>query len=121
MIEYEHLVHGRRPVGCKAESGVYWIGLVNDLTEGLKLMRDGRASLHYLRPYVHPHVFDFLDLRDPRPFMALAGDRLRRFGSKRLRPRRAPVGGSAAPVASASAANGSSDPAMVESAIPPTG
>ena len=92
MIEYEHLVHGRRPVDCEAESGVYWIGLDNDLTEGVKLLRRGEASLSYLRPYLHPHVFDFLDFRDPRPFLALAGDRLRRSGSKRLGRRRARAG-----------------------------
>ena len=121
-IEYEHLVHGRRPVGCRAEPGVYWIGLFNDLAEGAKLMARGQASLSYLRPYVHPHVFDFLDLHDPRPFGRLVADRFKRFGSNRLpsyrvRTTTSAVGPAGGPDGSP-AAKGST---MVESAIPPTG
>jgi predicted ATP-grasp superfamily ATP-dependent carboligase len=105
-IEYDHLVHGRRPVESRAEPGVYWIGLVNDLTEGAKLMARGEASLPYLRPYLHPHVFDFVDLRDPRPFGRLVADRLKRFAAKRLPSRRprslaAPTAPSDAPRAGA--------------------
>jgi predicted ATP-grasp superfamily ATP-dependent carboligase len=90
-IQYDHLLHGERPPALRAETGVYWISLANDLAEGAKLVARGQGSLSYFRPYPHRHVYDFLDPRDPSPFARLAADRLRRFGAKRLRRWRAGV------------------------------
>jgi D-aspartate ligase len=84
LIQFNHLIHGERLPTSRAESDVYWISVANDLTEGLKLIARGQASLRYFRPYAHRHVCDFFDPRDPSPFAQLAADRLRRFASNRL-------------------------------------
>jgi D-aspartate ligase len=75
-IMYRHLVRGEvPPSGLAQRNGVYWISVPSDPIRSVKEFRNDRLPLrHYLRPYLRPHVFDILDRRDLRPFLAkLAG------------------------------------------------
>jgi D-aspartate ligase len=75
-IMYRHLVEGELPPsGLAQENGIYWIAVPSDPVRGIRQLSHRRAlQRHYLRPYLRPHVFDILDRRDLRPFLAkLAG------------------------------------------------
>jgi predicted ATP-grasp superfamily ATP-dependent carboligase len=98
LMQYQHLMEGRRPQGAAAAQGVYWISLPSDLARGLKLARRGRLPRSYGRPYFSPHVYDYLQWRDPGPFAGLTWRRLKLFGAKRLAWRRPPVGAAEAPL-----------------------
>jgi predicted ATP-grasp superfamily ATP-dependent carboligase len=69
LMEYEHRARGRRTEMGPAEEGVYWISLMTDLRIGLRQTLRRGGSIRYFRPYVHPHVYDFLGLTDPMPFL----------------------------------------------------
>jgi predicted ATP-grasp superfamily ATP-dependent carboligase len=69
-LQYRHLVHDELPSASDFETGVYWIALERDLGYSLKYRKQERYSLSdYLRPYLKPHKFATLDLRDPKPFI----------------------------------------------------
>jgi D-aspartate ligase len=69
-LQYRHLVHGELPLASDFETGVYWIALARDLGYSLKYRKQERYSLtDYLTPYLRPHAFATLDLKDPRPFI----------------------------------------------------
>jgi D-aspartate ligase len=75
-ITYRHLVKGELPPSSLTqENGIYWIAVPSDPVQGLRQLSNGHPPQRgYLRPYLRPHVFDILDRRDPRPFLAkLAG------------------------------------------------
>lgn len=73
-IEYRHLTEGEIPPSPTQEVGLYWIDLVRDLGCVPGARREGYSFGQYLRPYVRPHVFAILDLRDPKPFAARCRD-----------------------------------------------
>jgi D-aspartate ligase len=82
LIEYRHRIEGLRTgCGTVAAGGVYWINLISDLREGVALVLRRRTSLRYFRPYANPHVYDYLDGRDPRPFTKAAQAELERSWS----------------------------------------
>jgi D-aspartate ligase len=84
LIEYRHRVLGEPTTDHPtAASGVYWINLLSDLRPGLAAAARGRTSRRYFRPYAHPHVYDFLDLRDPRPFVEAARAEVKRLCGRR--------------------------------------
>ena len=88
LIEYQHRIHGRRPIPVVAETGVYWISLEFELRQSRRLAARREMPRNYLRPYVRPHIYDVLDWDDPAPFAKWAKDVLRdRF------PRRAAASG----------------------------
>jgi predicted ATP-grasp superfamily ATP-dependent carboligase len=69
-IQYKHLVRGELPRQSTYRTGVYWIMLDRDLGYSARYRRKERYRLmEYVRPYLRPHVFDILDLKDARPFM----------------------------------------------------
>jgi D-aspartate ligase len=71
-IMYQHLVRGELPPsGLAQRNGIYWISVPSDPVRSLREFRNGQLPLRdYLRPYLRPHVFDILDRRDLRPFLA---------------------------------------------------
>jgi D-aspartate ligase len=85
-IMYQHLVRREAPPsGLAQKNGIYWISLPSDPVRSVRALRKGQLRLRdYLRPYLQPHVFDLLDRRDLRPFLAkLAGALLARLGRTR--------------------------------------
>jgi D-aspartate ligase len=69
-LEYKHLVLGELPTQTTFQTGVYWIDLTRDLGYSIRHFAKERYSpIQYIRPYVKPHVFAILDLRDPKPFV----------------------------------------------------
>jgi predicted ATP-grasp superfamily ATP-dependent carboligase len=74
-LQYRHLVHDELPSASDFETGVYWISLERDLGYSLKYRKQENYSLsEYLRPYLKPHKFAGLDLKDPRPFIKRFAD-----------------------------------------------
>jgi len=70
LIEYNHLVRGQLPKTADFRDGVFWIDVGGDLYCSFQYKRKRKLSLiDYLRPYVKPHIFAVLDLRDPMPIM----------------------------------------------------
>ncbi len=69
-IEYAYffnreIVYNRHP-----EDGVYWIDELRDIIHSVKYFREERYSFkQYIRPYLKPHIFAILDLKDPKPFL----------------------------------------------------
>ncbi len=77
-LQYRHLVHGELPSASDFETGVYWIAIDRDLGYSLKYRKQERYSLsEYLRPYLKPHAFATLDLRDPKPFVKRVANLIR--------------------------------------------
>jgi D-aspartate ligase len=74
-IHYQHLMLGQRPAPRPFEEGIYWIDLLRDLGYSAKAFRkEPFSAVDYVRPYVKPHVFAILDLKDPKPFIKRCGD-----------------------------------------------
>ena len=71
-IMYRHLVEGELPTSSVAQkNGIYWISVPFDPVRDIRQLRNDHLRLrHYLLPYLRPHVFDILDRRDPKPFLA---------------------------------------------------
>ena len=71
-IHATDLVEGELPASSVAQTnGIYWISVPSDPVRDLRWLRNEHLGLrHYLLPYLRPHVFDILDLRDPWPFLA---------------------------------------------------
>lgn len=68
-LEYRHHAYGERPAPRDFEDGVYWIDLSRDVAHTLVHWRSERQGIaRILEPYLRPHVFAELDIRDPRPF-----------------------------------------------------
>lgn len=89
-LQYRHLVHHELPSDSDFETGVYWIALERDLGYSLKYRRQERYSLSdYLRPYLEPHVFAALDLRDPMPFVKRWTNLTKRGFESFLKPKKA--------------------------------
>lgn len=76
-MTYRHLVDRELPGRHRAKEGVYWVNEASDPVALVGRWREGDRSLRaQLRPYVHRHVFAWLSLRDPLPFLARAGLKL---------------------------------------------
>jgi len=73
-MQYRHLIHGEVPPPSEPELGLYWIDLVRDLGCLPQVRREGYTFTEYLRPYLSPHVFAILDVRDPKPFVVRCKD-----------------------------------------------
>ena len=87
LVQYDHLVTGELSLPTRFATGVYWIGFPSDVTAGIRNRRRERLSLReQLRPYLRPHVFDVLSMRDPLPVTKALAPRLRKLGA-RVRPR----------------------------------
>lgn len=68
-LQYQHLIHDELPTASDFEEGVYWIALERDLGYSFKYREQEKYSFsEYLKPYLSPHKFATLDLRDPKPF-----------------------------------------------------
>ncbi len=69
-LHYRHLVCGELPSGSDFRTGIYWIDIIRDIGYSIKCFNKERFSLsQYIRPYLSPHVFAILDMRDPKPFV----------------------------------------------------
>jgi D-aspartate ligase len=73
LMEYRHRIVGERTAMGPAAEGVYWISLTADLRGVFRELLRKRVSARYFRPYASPHVYDYLDLTDPAPFLEVAG------------------------------------------------
>jgi predicted ATP-grasp superfamily ATP-dependent carboligase len=77
-LEYKHLIQGEAPSAMSYRTGVYWIHLTTDVGYSMKYFsKEGYSLRKYIRPYLAPHVFAILDLRDPRPFLKRCTDMMR--------------------------------------------
>jgi predicted ATP-grasp superfamily ATP-dependent carboligase len=78
LLEYRHLVGGRVPSPATYTKGIYWIDSAKDIAAIRRYRSRGQFSLvGYVRPYLRPHVFATLDLRDPVPFLKRCVDIVR--------------------------------------------
>lgn len=79
-IMYRHLIEGELPPSPPQQrNGDYWIALPSD--PFYSLLRRGEQPVtlrEFVAPYARPHVFDVLDLGDPKPFAASIAARIRR-------------------------------------------
>lgn len=91
LIQYDHLVRGVLSVPERFATGVYWIGFPSDITAGIRNRHDERLGpKEQLQPYLRPHVFDVLSIRDPVPITKPLAPRLRNLRDRsRRRLRRA--------------------------------
>jgi len=70
LLEYRHLVEDHIPSAVPYRKGFYWIDLAKDVAACGPYWKRGRFSLtRQLGPYLKPHTFATLDLRDPMPFV----------------------------------------------------
>jgi|SRR5215212_244243 len=78
-IMYRHLVdHEPPPRDLYQRTGVYWIRLPCQPIQSLReLMSERPSPRHFLLPYAKRHVFDILEARDPKPFLANLGGAMR--------------------------------------------
>ena len=69
-LQYRHMVQGELPFSSPYRKGIYWISLDRDISSSYAYLRKEKYSItQYLKPYLHPHIFDTLDWRDPKPFV----------------------------------------------------
>ncbi len=69
-LQYKHLVECEVPSHSDFQADVYWIDVARDLGYSAKYFTEERYSLlQYIRPYLRPHVFAILDLKDFLPFI----------------------------------------------------
>ena len=69
LIEYKHLSQGEVPSTADYEDGIYWIDSAKDLSASIQYKKRAQFSLiQYIKPYLKPHTFAVLDIRDPMPF-----------------------------------------------------
>lgn len=99
-LHYRHLVDGELPSARDYETGVYWINLTTDVGYSIRYFTKERYSLkQYIQPYLKPHVFAILDLKDPRPFVQRCIDMVQRaariFRAKVPGLRKPDIGGEA--------------------------
>jgi predicted ATP-grasp superfamily ATP-dependent carboligase len=85
-LHYRHLAYGEKPSQAPYRSGLYWIDLARDAAHSVRNYRRQRAGFirRFVEPYVKPHVFAVLDLRDPRPFLTRLGHEI--GGEQRAAP-----------------------------------
>ena len=77
-LHYQHLVNGTLTQASEYRTGVYWIDELRDLGYSVKSFRQERYGWsQYVRPYLKPHVFAILSLRDPKPFVRRVSGLLR--------------------------------------------
>lgn len=83
-LHYRHLVFGELPPATDYAPGIYWIDLIRDVGYTLRHHRQERYSpRQVLRPYLEPHVFAVLDLKDLRPFIKRCVNLTKRGGNSR--------------------------------------
>lgn len=69
-LQYQHLVHGILPSNSHFQTDEFWIYITRDVGNSIRHFRRERFSLvEYLKPYLRPHVFAILNLRDLAPFL----------------------------------------------------
>jgi predicted ATP-grasp superfamily ATP-dependent carboligase len=70
LIEYKHRVLGEIPSTINYKKGIYWIDLTKDLVASIQYRKMSRFSLvQYMKPYLKPHIFAVLSIKDPMPFI----------------------------------------------------
>jgi predicted ATP-grasp superfamily ATP-dependent carboligase len=70
LIEYKHRVLGEIPSAVNYKDGIYWIDAAKDISASLQYINKSQFSLvQYIRPYLKPHTFAVLDIKDPKPFV----------------------------------------------------
>lgn len=70
-IIYEHLMEARLPTPAPWRTGLYWVDGLSDALHSARHLRAERSLPPFLlRPYLRPHVWATLELRDVRPFAA---------------------------------------------------
>lgn len=69
-INYRHLALGEVPSKASFRTGIYWIDLTKDIAHSIThYKRERYSTAQYLRPYLRPHVFAILDMKDLKPFV----------------------------------------------------
>ena len=77
-IMYRHLIEGEPPPSISQRPGIYWIRLPCQPIQSLRELASEKPRLrHFVLPYMRPHVFDTLDAKDPKPFLATLAGKLR--------------------------------------------
>lgn len=70
LIEYNHRVLGEIPSAINYRKGIYWIDLTKDLAASVQYKKRSQFSLiQYIKPYLKPHIFAVLSIKDPMPFI----------------------------------------------------
>jgi predicted ATP-grasp superfamily ATP-dependent carboligase len=91
-VEYQHRLFGNTPHNNSFRKGVYWIDMTRDLATMGKYIKRGEFSLTgQLKPYLSPHVFATLSLKDPIPFIKRCFDILKMIAFavvQRLKPQK---------------------------------
>jgi len=100
-LEYQHLAEGRLPSTNQCRNGVYWIDIAKDVVFGARYRKVERYSLvDYAKPYLEPHVFSVLDMKDLMPFLKECNSLVRRAAptatsSAKAQTAKAVIGGEA--------------------------
>jgi predicted ATP-grasp superfamily ATP-dependent carboligase len=91
-LQYRHLVEGELPAQAPYKTGIYWISLDREIGYGIRFFRREKYSpAQYLRPYIHTHVYDYLDWKDMRPFMRRGLNLLKSAARRMTRTAKNPV------------------------------
>ncbi|KPJ67038.1 MAG: hypothetical protein AMJ43_06140 [Coxiella sp. DG_40] len=70
LIEYNHRVLGEIPSAINYRKRIYWIDLTKDLVASVQYKKRSQFSLiQYIKPYLKPHIFAVLSIKDPMPFI----------------------------------------------------
>jgi D-aspartate ligase len=78
-LQYKHLIQGELPSAPSYRTGIYWIDITRDASYSVRCLSKHRYSpVQYVLPYLKPHVFAVLDLKDPKPFMKRLADLIMR-------------------------------------------
>jgi len=78
-LHYKHLVQGELPTAVAYRTGIYWIDITRDASYSVRCLSKHRYSpIQYVLPYLKPHVFAVLDLKDPKPFVKRLADLITR-------------------------------------------
>ena len=70
-LTYLYTLTGKIPlVDNKFREDIYWIDIGKDIAETIRSFRKERYSFsEYIRPYIRPHVYTILSLKDPWPMI----------------------------------------------------
>lgn len=78
LIEYKHRAIGEVPSTISYKDGIYWIDSAKDILASIQYRKRSQFSLiQYIKPYLKPHTFAVLDIKDPMPFIKRCIDILR--------------------------------------------
>ena len=88
-VEYALFFNKDIALNPSYKKGVYWIDELRDIIYSIRYLQEERYSLkQYIHPYVNPHIFAVLDLKDIKPFLKRMCDLTKMAVNFAIRPLR---------------------------------